>query len=170
MSNRPSSSSESNASAGSGETIVEIYTDGACSGNPGPGGWGAILRLAGEQGAAEKEIFGGELATTNNRMELMAVIEALKTLKRSVRVQVHTDSQYVQKGISEWIYNWKRRGWRTADKQPVKNADLWRMLDEEAARHRVEWFWVRGHNGHPENERADVLARRGIDSIRNQGA
>ena len=145
---------------------VELYTDGACSGNPGPGGWGAILRSGGH----EKELFGGALDTTNNRMELMAVIEALKALKHPAQARVYTDSQYVQKGISEWIHGWKRRGWRTADKQPVKNADLWRILDEEAARHRVEWLWVRGHSGHPENERADVLARRGIDSIRNQGA
>jgi len=146
--------------------IIDIFTDGACSGNPGPGGWGAILRSGGH----EKELFGGALDTTNNRMELMAVIEALKALKHPAQARVYTDSQYVQKGISEWIHGWKRRGWRTADKQPVKNADLWRILDEEAARHRVEWLWVRGHSGHPENERADVLARRGIDSIRNQGA
>ena len=146
--------------------IIDIFTDGACSGNPGPGGWGAILR----SGRHEKELFGGALNTTNNRMELMAVIEALKALKHPAQARVYTDSQYVQKGISEWIHGWKRRGWRTADKQPVKNADLWRILDEEAARHRVEWLWVRGHSGHPENERADVLARRGIDSIRNQGA
>ena len=146
--------------------IIDIFTDGACRGNPGPGGWGAILRSGGH----EKELFGGALDTTNNRMELMAVIEALKALKHPAQARVYTDSQYVQKGISEWIHGWKRRGWRTADKQPVKNADLWRILDEEAARHRVEWLWVRGHSGHPENERADVLARRGIDSIRNQGA
>lgn len=147
-------------------SIVEIYTDGACSGNPGPGGWGAILRTTSGQVRHEKEIFGGEAATTNNRMELTAVIEALKTLKRPVKAHVHTDSQYVQKGISEWIHNWKKRAWRTADKQPVKNADLWRVLDEEAARHQVEWFWVRGHNGHPDNERADALARRGIENLR----
>ncbi len=152
----------------SADDIVDIFTDGACSGNPGPGGWGAILRASVARGGVEKEIFGGEPATTNNRMELMAVIEALKTLKRPVQARVHTDSQYVQKGISEWIHGWKRRGWRTADKQPVKNADLWRALDEEAARHRVEWLWVRGHAGHVENERADALARRGIDSMRNK--
>jgi len=146
--------------------VIDIFTDGACSGNPGPGGWGAILRVGGQ----EKELFGGAPDTTNNRMELMAVIEALKALKRPVQARVHTDSQYVQKGISEWIHGWKRRGWRTADKQPVKNADLWRTLDEEAARHQVEWLWVRGHSGHPENERADALARRGIDSIRSRGA
>ena len=145
--------------------VIDIFTDGACSGNPGPGGWGAILRF----GEREKELFGGAPDTTNNRMELMAVIEALKALKRPMQARVHTDSQYVQKGISEWIHGWKRRGWRTADKQPVKNADLWRMLDEEAARHRVEWLWVRGHAGHPENERADGLARRGVDSVRSAG-
>jgi len=143
------------------EEIVDIFTDGACSGNPGPGGWGAILRIHGR----EKELYGGESATTNNRMELTAVIEALKALKRPVKARVHTDSQYVQKGISEWIHAWKRRGWRTAGKQAVKNADLWRTLDEEAARHRVEWLWVRGHSGHAENERADALARRGIETL-----
>jgi ribonuclease HI len=141
---------------------VDIYTDGACSGNPGPGGWGAMLRF----GDKEKEIFGGEINTTNNRMELLAVIEALRVLKRPVRARVHTDSQYVQKGISEWIHSWKRRGWRTADKQPVKNVDLWQTLDQEAARHEVEWHWVRGHAGHAENERADALARRGIAHLR----
>ena len=146
------------------EELVDIYTDGACSGNPGPGGWGAILRSQGR----EKELFGGEADTTNNRMELTAVIEALKALKRPVKARVHTDSQYVQKGISEWIHAWKRRGWRTAGKQPVKNADLWRLLDEEAARHRVEWLWVRGHAGHVENERADALAQRGIDSLKGE--
>ena len=143
------------------DDIVDIFTDGACSGNPGPGGWGAILRSQGR----EKELCGGEPDTTNNRMELTAVIEALKTLKRPVRARVHTDSQYVQKGISEWIHAWKRRGWLTAGKQPVKNVDLWRALDEQAALHRVEWLWVRGHAGHVENERADALARRGIDML-----
>ncbi len=142
--------------------VVDIYTDGACSGNPGPGGWGAILFM----GEAEKEIFGGEAATTNNRMELMAVIEALRALKRPVKARVHTDSQYVQKGISEWIHGWKKRGWKTADKKPVKNVDLWLALDAEAARHSIEWHWVRGHAGHVENERADVLARRGVDQVR----
>jgi len=141
---------------------VEIYTDGACSGNPGPGGWGAILRFNG----TEKELFGGERATTNNRMEMMAVIEALRLLKRPVAARVFTDSQYVQKGISEWIHGWKRRGWKTADKKPVKNEDLWRQLDALAAEHRVEWHWVKGHAGHPENERADELARRGIEQVR----
>ncbi|MFY9328578.1 MAG: ribonuclease HI [Georgfuchsia sp.] len=141
---------------------VDIFTDGACSGNPGPGGWGAILRM----GAVEKELFGGERDTTNNRMELTAVIEALRTLKRPVAARVHTDSQYVQKGISEWIYSWKRRGWKTAAKEPVKNVDLWQALDAEAARHHVEWHWVRGHAGHVENERADGLARRGVELAR----
>ena len=145
---------------------VDIYTDGACSGNPGPGGWGAILR----SGAHEKEIFGGEPATTNNRMELLAVIRALEALKRPVAARVHTDSQYVQKGISEWNHGWKARGWKTASKEPVKNADLWRALDEAASRHQVKWLWVRGHNGHPENERADALARRGVDAVRKSGA
>ena len=145
---------------------VDIYTDGACSGNPGPGGWGAILR----SGTHEKEIWGGEPATTNNRMELLAVIRALNTLKRSVNVRVHTDSQYVQKGISEWIHGWKARGWKTAAKEPVKNADLWRALDEARDRHQVKWLWVRGHSGHVENERADELARRGVDAVRKTGA
>ena len=144
---------------------IDIYTDGACSGNPGPGGWGAILRTGGH----EKELFGGESDTTNNRMELTAVIRALEALKRPVRARVHTDSQYVQKGISVWIHGWKSRGWRTADKQPVKNVDLWRELDTLASRHEIEWLWVKGHAGHVENERADALARRGIDTIRNGG-
>lgn len=148
------------------EEVVDIYTDGACSGNPGPGGWGAILRVGGK----EREIFGGEPLTTNNRMEMMAVIEALRALKRPVMVRVHTDSQYVMKGITEWIHNWKRRGWKTAGKEPVKNEDLWRTLDALAAEHRIEWHWVRGHNGHAENERADALARRGVDSVRSGAA
>jgi ribonuclease HI len=138
---------------------VDIYTDGACSGNPGPGGWGAILRYDGR----EKELFGYDAATTNNRMELMAVIEALRSLKRSIPVRVHTDSQYVQKGMTEWIHGWKRRGWKTAGKEPVKNEDLWRTLDALATTHAIQWFWVKGHAGHPENERADELARRGIE-------
>lgn len=145
--------------------MIEIFTDGACSGNPGPGGWGAILR----KGETEKELFGGELLTTNNRMEMMAVIEALRALKGPVQARVHTDSQYVQKGISEWIHGWKRRGWKTAGKEPVKNEDLWRELDRLAARHKIEWIWVKGHAGHPENERADVLARRGVELARNGG-
>ena len=144
---------------------VEIYTDGACSGNPGPGGWGAILRAGGR----EKEIWGGEPATTNNRMELMAVIRALDLLKRPVEARVHTDSQYVQKGISEWIHGWKARGWKTASKSPVKNADLWRRLDETASRHQIAWLWVKGHAGHAENERADELARRGAEAARASG-
>lgn len=144
---------------------VDIYTDGACSGNPGPGGWGAILRAAGQ----EKEIWGGEPATTNNRMEMMAVIKALQLLKRPVRARVFTDSQYVQKGISEWIKGWKARGWMTAGKTPVKNADLWKALDSVAQLHEVEWLWVKGHAGHPENERADELARRGADEARKRG-
>ena len=144
--------------------MIDIFTDGACSGNPGPGGWGAILRM----NEKEKELFGGELETTNNRMEMMAVIEALKALKQPVNfpVRVHTDSQYVQKGISEWIHNWKRRGWKTANKEPVKNADLWRELDQLASQQKIEWIWVRGHAGHTENERADALARRGVELVR----
>jgi len=144
------------------EQNIDIFTDGACSGNPGPGGWGAILR----SGSHEKELFGGEAGTTNNRMELMAVIQALAALKRPVSARVHTDSQYVQKGISEWIHGWKRRGWKTADNKPVKNEDLWRELDRLTAGHRIEWVWVRGHNGHAENERADALARRGVEQVR----
>jgi len=139
--------------------IVEIYADGACKGNPGPGGWGVLLR----SGGREKEMFGGEAQTTNNRMELTAVIEGLLALKERSSVRVYTDSQYVQKGISEWIHNWKRRGWLTADKKPVKNVDLWKRLDETAREHEVEWHWVKGHAGHPENERADALANRGIE-------
>jgi ribonuclease HI len=140
------------------ETLVDIFTDGACRGNPGPGGWGAILRADGK----EKELWGGEADTTNNRMELTAVIRALEALKRPSRLRVYTDSQYVQKGISEWVHSWKRRGWRTADKKPVKNVDLWTRLDELAALHDIEWHWVKGHAGHLENERADRLANRGI--------
>jgi ribonuclease HI len=143
---------------------VDVYTDGACSGNPGPGGWGALLRMGGH----EKELFGGEADTTNNRMELTAVIRALEALKRPVHVRVHTDSQYVQKGISEWIHGWKKRGWRTADRQPVKNAELWRQLDALAAGHRIEWHWVKGHAGHADNERADALARRGMEAMRGR--
>ena len=144
------------------EPVVEIYSDGACRGNPGPGGWGALLRTRSGAHPVERELFGGEAATTNNRMELTAVIRALEALKRPSRVRVYTDSQYVQKGISEWISSWKRRSWRTADKKPVKNEDLWRELDALAARHEIEWHWVKGHAGHPENERADQLANRGI--------
>jgi ribonuclease HI len=143
----------------SGADRVQIYADGACRGNPGPGGWGAILR----EGPSEKEIFGGEPQTTNNRMELTAVIRALETLRQPSAVEVYTDSQYVQKGISEWLPDWKRRGWLTADKKPVKNVDLWQELERLAGRHRVSWHWVKGHAGHPENERADALANRGIE-------
>lgn len=144
---------------------VEIYADGACKGNPGPGGWGAFLRF-GEQ---EKEICGGEAVTTNNRMELMAVISALGLLKRPCKVIIWTDSQYVQKGISEWIHGWKARNWVTAAKAPVKNADLWRQLDVVAARHEVQWRWVKGHAGHPGNERADMLANRGVETLKAPG-
>jgi len=140
---------------------VTIYSDGACKGNPGPGGWGAVL-VSGEH---EKELFGGDPVTTNNRMELTAVIEALRALKRRSTVEVYTDSQYVQKGISEWLPGWKARGWKTADKKPVKNADLWQVLEELAKQHDVSWHWVRGHNGHPGNERADALANRGVASL-----
>jgi ribonuclease HI len=140
---------------------VRIYADGACKGNPGPGGWGAILRYGNE----EKEIFGGEGQTTNNRMELTAVIRALEALKKPSLVEVYTDSQYVQKGISEWLRDWKRRGWKTADKKPVKNKELWEELDRLQAQHRVSWHWVRGHAGHPENERADQLANLGVESL-----
>jgi len=141
---------------------VDIYTDGACKGNPGPGGWGALLKY----GEHERELFGGESLTTNNRMELTAVIEALRALKRPSRVVVHTDSQYVQKGVTEWLRNWKQRGWKTADRKPVKNEDLWRALDALLASHQISWRWVRGHSGHPENERADALANRGVPQSR----
>lgn len=134
--------------------IVEIYTDGACSGNPGPGGWGALLRY----GDVEKELSGGERDTTNNRMELMGAIVALESLTKPSRVKLYTDSQYVQKGATEWLAGWIKRGWKTADKSPVKNADLWQRLDEAKARHQVEFIWVRGHNGHADNERVDRLA------------
>jgi ribonuclease HI len=141
--------------------VVEMFTDGACKGNPGPGGWGVLLRV----GQRVKELHGGEPATTNNRMELTAVIKGLGELTRPSKVRVSTDSQYVQKGISIWIADWKRRGWRTADKKPVKNVDLWQQLDALAAKHEVEWLWVKGHAGHPENERADELANLGVASI-----
>jgi ribonuclease HI len=138
---------------------VEIYTDGACRGNPGPGGWGALLR----SGGREKEIWGSDPATTNNRMELTAAIRALETLTAPCRVQLYTDSEYVRKGITVWMADWKRRDWRTADRKPVKNVDLWMRLDELAAQHQVNWHWVRGHSGHADNERADELANRGVD-------
>ncbi|MEM6497676.1 MAG: ribonuclease HI [Pseudomonadota bacterium] len=137
---------------------ITIYTDGACSGNPGPGGWGAIL-MSGEH---RKELCGGERETTNNRMELMAAIEALDALKRPSNVVLHTDSTYVKDGITKWIHGWRRNGWRTAAKKPVKNAELWQRLDEATRRHHVDWRWVKGHAGHPENERADELARSGV--------
>ncbi len=137
---------------------VLLFTDGACSGNPGPGGWGALLRYQGH----ERELSGGDPATTNNRMELLAVINGLEALKRSARVRICTDSQYVMKGITEWLPGWKRRGWKTADRQPVKNVDLWQRLEAALTAHQVEWEWVRGHDGHPENERVDQLARRAI--------
>lgn len=140
---------------------VEIYTDGACRGNPGAGGWGALLRHQGR----ERELFGGEPETTNNRMELTAAIRALEALKRHCKVSLYTDSQYVRMGITTWLADWKRRNWRTSDRKPVKNQDLWQRLDALAAQHDVEWHWVRGHTGHPENERADALANRGIDEL-----
>jgi ribonuclease HI len=144
-------------------TPVVIYTDGACSGNPGPGGWGAILMAGGK----EREIMGGEANTTNNRMELMAAIRALEALTRPCKVELHTDSQYVRQGITEWMRGWKARGWKTADKKPVKNEDLWRELDAARAPHEVDWRWVKGHAGHPLNERADALARAGLKAARD---
>jgi ribonuclease HI len=152
--------------AKSPETPVEVWTDGACKGNPGPGGWGVLLR----HGKNEKTLFGGEPATTNNRMELQAVIEALKALKRRCHVIVHTDSQYVQKGMNEWMAGWKQRGWRTADKKPVKNADLWQELDTLVQEHELTWRWVRGHAGDPGNERADQLANHGVETARGRSA
>lgn len=142
---------------------IVIYTDGACKGNPGPGGWGVLLRAAGGQ---EKELFGGERETTNNRMELMAVIEALRALKRPCAITLYLDSEYVRKGITEWIHGWKAKGWRTASKQPVKNADLWQTLDAlvQQSGHRIDWRWVKGHAGDPGNERADALANRGVEA------
>jgi ribonuclease HI len=140
---------------------VEIFTDGACKGNPGRGGWGALLLAGGHK----RELFGGEPNTTNNRMELKAVIEALTALKRPCEVVVHTDSQYVQKGISEWIHGWKARGWKTAAKEPVKNVDLWQALDAAQAMHNIEWRWIKGHAGHDGNERADALANLGVASV-----
>jgi len=141
--------------------VVEIYTDGACRGNPGPGGWGVVLRYKGR----EKTLYGGEPHTTNNRMELMAAIAGLEALKRGSQVALTTDSQYVKRGITEWMADWKRRGWRTADRKPVKNVDLWQRLDEVVGRHQVSWHWVRGHTGHVENERADSLANQAIDEL-----
>jgi ribonuclease HI len=141
--------------------VIEIYTDGACKGNPGPGGWGVVLRSGGHV----KELRGGEPATTNNRMELTAVIRGLSALTRGCKVKLWTDSQYVQKGITVWITDWKRRGWRTAERKPVKNVDLWQQLDTLAAQHEIEWLWVKGHAGHPGNERADQLANLGVDEV-----
>lgn len=141
---------------------VVIYTDGACKGNPGPGGWGALLVYRG----AEKELWGGDPSTTNNRMELMAAIESLAALTQPCVVDLTTDSQYVRKGITEWMRNWKRNGWKTASRQPVKNADLWQRLDIEVARHQVKWHWVKGHSGHPENELADALANKGVEQLK----
>ena len=138
-----------------------MFTDGACRGNPGPGGWGVLLRY----GKTEKELYGGERETTNNRMELQAAIEGLKALKQKCEVELTTDSQYVRKGITEWIQNWRKNNWRNAAKKPVKNADLWQQLDAETERHQVTWLWVKGHSGHLENERADALANRGIDEL-----
>lgn len=147
--------------AGNRSNLVEIFTDGACSGNPGPGGWGALLR----HGSREKEISGGEPDTTNNRMELLAAIMALRSLKRSCRVKLSTDSTYVKDGITTWIHKWKENGWKTSNRKPVKNKDLWRALEDALEHHSVEWIWVKGHSGHPENERADELARSGIEEF-----
>ncbi len=144
---------------------VIIHTDGACRGNPGPGGWGAVLQA----GAHEKELCGGELNTTNNRMELMGAIQALEALNKPCRVELHTDSQYVMKGVTQWLSGWKARGWKTADKSPVKNVDLWQRLDEARARHTVDWRWIKGHAGHALNERADELARRGMLETLGEG-
>ncbi|MDO8977007.1 ribonuclease HI [Reyranella sp.] len=143
---------------------VEIFTDGACSGNPGPGGWGTILRM----GDKERELSGGDRATTNNRMELMAAIQGLEALKRPCQVRLFTDSVYVKDGVTKWIHGWKKNGWKTSDKKPVKNVELWQRLDAARAVHHVEWHWVKGHSGHPENERADALARGAIATIRTQ--
>jgi len=145
--------------------IVDIYTDGSCSGNPGPGGWAAVLDYKGRR----RELSGGEPATTNNRMEMTAAIVALETLKRPMVVRLHTDSTYVKDGITKWVHDWQARGWKTAAKKSVKNRDLWERLLAAIARHRIEWFWVRGHNGHPENERADALARAATETVRGNG-
>ena len=147
-------------------SAVEIFTDGACSGNPGPGGWGAILRF----GATEKELSGGEALTTNNRMELLAAISALEALKRRCTVVIHTDSQYLRDGVTKWLHGWKRNGWKTADKKQVKNQDLWMRLDALLKSHEIDWRWVKGHAGHPENERADELARMGLKPFKDKPA
>jgi ribonuclease HI len=144
--------------------VVDVFSDGACKGNPGIGGWGALLRAKGK----ERELCGGEAHTTNNRMELMAAIAALETLTRPCKVRLHTDSKYVLQGITEWLPGWKHRGWKTASKQPVKNEDLWRRLDDAVTRHHIEWVWVKGHAGHEGNERADALANRGIETLKEQ--
>lgn len=146
----------------SGAQVVEVYTDGACKGNPGIGGWGVLLK----HGRRTRELFGGEPYTTNNRMELTAVIRALEALNRKCLVKLHTDSQYVQQGITSWIHDWKKRGWKTAARKPVKNVDLWRQLDELAREHAIEWIWVKGHAGHDGNERADELANRGVETVK----
>ena len=151
--------------AAGNSTTVDVYTDGACSGNPGPGGWGVLLRYRG----TEREMSGGEAETTNNRMELMAAIQALESLTRPVAVRMHTDSTYVKDGITRWIHNWKAKGWKTANRKPVKNIDLWKRLDRALAGHRIEWHWIRGHTGHPENERADELARHGLQQAARSG-
>ncbi|MBL8707465.1 MAG: ribonuclease HI [Rhodospirillales bacterium] len=156
------SSEEVTGAAVAGEDVVEAFTDGACSGNPGPGGWGAILRFKG----VEKELSGAEQPTTNNRMELMGAISALEALKRPSKVRLYTDSTYVRDGITKWIHGWKKKAWRTADKKPVKNVDLWQRLEAAAKPHQIEWHWVRGHAGHEENERADLLARQALDAAR----
>jgi len=148
------------------EDQVEIWTDGACKGNPGVGGWGVLMKF----GQVEKTLHGGEMLTTNNRMEMKAVIEALTALKRPCQVKLNIDSQYVMKGMTEWIHGWKMKGWRTADKKPVKNADLWQQLDDQVQRHQITWRWVKGHAGDPGNERADLLANRGVDETRSRQA
>lgn len=148
------------------EDQIEIWTDGACKGNPGVGGWGVLMKF----GQVEKTLHGGEVLTTNNRMEMTAVIEALSALKRPCQVKLNIDSQYVMKGMTEWIHGWKQKGWRTADKKPVKNADLWQKLDEQVQRHQITWRWVKGHAGDPGNERADLLANRGVEETRTHQA
>ena len=150
------------ASAEPEATTVDLFTDGACSGNPGPGGWGVVMRW----NSHERELAGGEPITTNNRMEMMAAIGGLEALRRPMRVRIHTDSTYLKDGITKWIHGWKKKAWKTADNKPVKNVDLWQRLELAAKPHKVEWHWVRGHDGHPENERADLLARQALDAAR----
>lgn len=161
----PANGSPSQAPAATDGEKVYLFSDGACSGNPGPGGWGVVLRYRNR----EKELSGGELDTTNNRMELMAVIQGLEALRRPVSVCICTDSQYVMKGVTQWLADWKRRGWKTADRRPVKNQDLWRRLEAALAPHHIEWQWVRGHSGHPDNERADALATAARQNIPDRG-